>query len=123
LCKGIFTDGSAPVAQRGVVFFRGQTSLNKELHKELIQRLGLLSGRPIENGLYKHPLCMISHDEDPKYTPLDGERLQAMYGNAASKEKRQSMRVTWHSDITFEKNPPDFSSLRLTELPKMGGGE
>lgn len=29
----------------------------------------------------------------------------------------------WHSDIGFEPVPADYTSLRLIELPKTGGGE
>ena len=45
-----------------------------------------------------------------------------MYVDSAEGEKVQSIRVAWHSDISFEPNPMDFSSLRLTQLPVEGGG-
>ncbi|MCJ1241820.1 hypothetical protein MMC14_009826 [Varicellaria rhodocarpa] len=35
--------------------------------------------------------------------------------------KRQPDRLKWHSDMTFEQDPPDFSSLRMINLPKNGG--
>ncbi|KAJ5543572.1 hypothetical protein N7535_005996 [Penicillium sp. DV-2018c] len=35
--------------------------------------------------------------------------------------RNQSARKEWHSDITFEPIPSDYTLLRLTELPKTGG--
>ena len=37
-------------------------------------------------------------------------------------DKKQSAKEGWHSDITFEPVPSDYAILRLTELPKTGGG-
>lgn len=45
-----------------------------------------------------------------------------MYRDSTDGEKVQSIRIAWHSDISFEPNPMDYSSLRLTELPAVGGG-
>ena len=39
-----------------------------------------------------------------------------------SVNKKQSQKSQWHSDITFEPIPSDYALLRLTELPKTGGG-
>ncbi|KZF20971.1 TfdA family taurine catabolism dioxygenase TauD [Xylona heveae TC161] len=111
------------IAQRGVVFFRHQTNLNGELHKELLYRLGALSGRPEENGLYIHPLWNVLGEEDPELATLDPDRLKKMYGKDLKGNKKQTGIYEWHSDMSFELNPPDFSSLRLTELPPGGGGD
>lgn len=37
-------------------------------------------------------------------------------------DKKQSSNQ-WHSDIAFEPVPADYTSLRLTQLPKTGGGK
>ena len=76
----------------------------------------------MENGLYKHPLWQIVGDKDPHCSALDNRRLVAMYRDSPDGQKVQSIRIAWHSDISFEPNPPDFSSLRLTDLPIEGGG-
>ena len=76
----------------------------------------------MENGLYKHPLWKIVGDKDPHCAALDNRRLVAMYRDSPDGQKVQSIRIAWHSDISFEPNPMDFSSLRLTELPVEGGG-
>lgn len=38
-------------------------------------------------------------------------------------QRKQTARREWHSDITFEPIPSDYTLLRLTELPKTGGGK
>lgn len=38
-------------------------------------------------------------------------------------EKKQNGKAGWHSDITFEPIPSDYAVLRLTQLPKTGGGK
>lgn len=37
--------------------------------------------------------------------------------------RKQTARREWHSDITFEPIPSDYTLLRLTQLPKTGGGK
>ncbi|KAJ5822722.1 hypothetical protein N7447_005062 [Penicillium robsamsonii] len=44
------------ISQRGVVFFRKQDGLDDNLQKELVQRLGELSGKPETSGLHIHPV-------------------------------------------------------------------
>ncbi|MCJ1377775.1 hypothetical protein MMC17_000871 [Xylographa soralifera] len=113
-------DLAVTIAQRGVVFFRSQTSLTPELHKEVITRLGRLSEKPKENGLYKHQPYKLYKDADSEYSALDGGRLASMYGKSGKTDLRQSCREAWHSDLTFENNSPDFSNGRIfyTSLPK-----
>lgn len=48
------------VSQRGVVFFRKQDGLNDNRQKELMQRLGQLSGKPRTSGLHVHPIYPVS---------------------------------------------------------------
>ena len=37
------------------------------------------------------------------------------------KNPRKYRAAEWHSDVQFERAPPDYTSLRLTKLPKNGG--
>jgi len=160
------------IAERGVVFFRAQTELTSELQKELVRRLGQLSGRPKENGLYKHPLTRMLGEADPEISGLSNSVTRQMYSTGTPKHPsrrvakwiprssgvnwtvlsnklegftnaRPALRKltealnqtgiwpawhkrgntwpeeqNWHSDSTFEQNPPDFSSLKMTQLPK-----
>jgi alpha-ketoglutarate-dependent taurine dioxygenase len=118
----MIADFPQPVAERGVVFFRGQTNVTNERHKHLINRIGALGGRPNENGLYVHPLYKIRQEPDPELQLLNPEGVTQIYGKTAKGDKKQTGINEWHTDISFEANPPDYSSLRLTDLPPGGGG-
>jgi hypothetical protein len=52
------------VSQRGVVFFRHQTDFTDDLQKELVQRLGELTGKPGSSSLHIHPLVNFNMDRD-----------------------------------------------------------
>lgn len=41
--------------------------------------------------------------------------------HAKAKTNRRYDAARWHSDIQFEPNPADYTSLRLTQLPSSGG--
>ncbi|KAL4937805.1 hypothetical protein BDV06DRAFT_202156 [Aspergillus oleicola] len=107
------------IAERGVVFFRAQDNLSNELQKELILKLGYLTGRSPENGLHIHPVVNDQRefgDSDPQISTIDSREHKKLYKGSYGK-----LAAIWHSDISFEKAPSDFSALRLTLLPKTGG--
>ncbi|KAB8254395.1 hypothetical protein BDV32DRAFT_142920 [Aspergillus pseudonomiae] len=108
------------VAERGVVFFRAQDNLTNDLQKELILRMGELTGRPSNHGLHIHPVTNDARefgDPDPQISTINSEGRKTLYkGSDYTK-----MAAVWHSDISFEKAPADYSSLRLVQLPKTGG--
>ncbi|RDW94228.1 TauD/TfdA dioxygenase family protein [Aspergillus mulundensis] len=107
------------IAERGVVFFRAQHNLTNELQKHLILRLGELTGRPAGHSLHIHPVVNNSQefgDPDPQISTINSRShkklFRGSYGHLAA---------VWHSDISFETAPADFSALRLTQLPETGG--
>ncbi|PWY78375.1 putative alpha-ketoglutarate-dependent sulfonate dioxygenase [Aspergillus heteromorphus CBS 117.55] len=109
------------ISQRGVVFFRKQDDLDNELQKELVQRLGQLSGKPATSGLHVHPVINSRREEgarDDEISVISSVQREKLFSGF---EKKQSQRREWHSDITFEPIPSDYTILRLTELPKTGG--
>lgn len=111
------------VSQRGVVFFRKQDSLDDDLQKELVQRLGELSGKPKTSGLHIHPVANSGREHsvaDDEISIISSQQRKTLYSHR--NERKQSARAEWHSDITFEPIPSDYTILRLTELPKTGGG-
>ena len=55
---------SFTVSQRGVVFFRKQDNITNDLQKELVQRLGELSGKPSTSKLHIHPVMNSARAED-----------------------------------------------------------
>lgn len=63
--------------------------------------------------------------KDDEISVISSEQAKEIYKNRFldSRNKKQSARAGWHSDITFEPVPSDYALLRLTELPKTGGGE
>ena len=116
--KNQLTDGCYAVCQRGVVFFRAQTNVTGELQKELTQRMGLLSGKPKNHGLSKHPLHLIRKD-DPEMGKLDPAVQQQLHSLDTS-QARQTHAKEWHTDHSHEVCPPDFTCLRMTAVPPTG---
>jgi alpha-ketoglutarate-dependent taurine dioxygenase len=115
------------VSQRGVVFFRSQDNINNDLQKELVQRLGELSGKPSTSKLHIHPISNSQRehgDKDDEISVISSEQNKKLYKSFSlnSSSKKQSGKEGWHSDITFEPIPSDYALLRLTQLPKTGGG-
>lgn len=92
--------------------------MDPELQKDMTQRLGLLSGKPKRNGLHKHPMHLIRGD-DPEANKLDTKVLNATH-RADAPPIRQTHANEWHSDMSFEECPPDYSCLRMTEVAETG---
>ena len=90
------------VAERGVVFFRGQ-DLTTEKQVQLFEHYGVLDRHPAQKD-QRHVVIRGStedHRELNKYTPWpSGE---------------------FHADTSFELNPPSYSMLRMEEHPPVGG--
>ena len=115
------------VSQRGVVFFRKQDDITNDLQKQLVQRLGELSGKPSTSKLHIHPVSNSGRElggKDDEISVISSEQAKQIYKDKLlfQSEKKQSGKEGWHSDITFEPIPSDYALLRLTQLPKTGGG-
>ncbi|KAK6819851.1 Taurine catabolism dioxygenase TauD TfdA family protein [Aspergillus parasiticus SU-1] len=112
-------DLAVMIAERGVVFFRAQNNLTNDLQKELITKMGKLTVRPPDHGLHTHPIYMSDRefsDRDAEISTIDSAALKKVWkGNSGTRA------AVWHSDISFEPAPADFTSLRLTKLPETGG--
>ncbi|KAI1462651.1 TauD-domain-containing protein [Annulohypoxylon moriforme] len=121
----LLRDLAITVSQRGVVFFRKQDGINNDLQKELVQRLGELSGKPATSKLHIHPVINSGRedgDKDDEISTISSQQAKRLYHkNVVWSETKQSQRNQWHSDITFEPVPSDYALLRLTQLPKTGG--
>jgi alpha-ketoglutarate-dependent taurine dioxygenase len=126
----LLTELAYTISSRGMVCFRKQDNLTNELQKKLILRIGALSGRPQTSGLHIHPVLNSEgevgeqRDPDQEISTISSKLFTKVYGRSpdgALCQKKQSA-DQWHSDIAFEPVPADFSSLRLTEMPKTGGG-
>ncbi|KAL2140144.1 hypothetical protein VTI28DRAFT_4226 [Corynascus sepedonium] len=125
----LLRDLAITISQRGVVFFRKQDNLTDELQKELVDRLGKLSGKPATSGLHIHPVSNAAREhggKDNEISVISSEQAKKLYadrfqGALGGGKHRQTGKNQWHSDITFEPVPSDYALLRLTQLPKTGG--
>lgn len=63
-----------------------------------------------------------AEDKDDEISVISSIQARKLYSQYFV-GKKQSQRSQWHSDITFEPVPSDYALLRLTQLPKTGGGE
>ncbi|KAB8290794.1 hypothetical protein EYC80_008431 [Monilinia laxa] len=121
---GLLRDLAITISQRGVVFFRKQDDITNDLQKELVQRLGELSGKPSTSKLHIHPVTNSGREhggKDNEISVISSVQARKIFSRSFEIENRQSAKAGWHSDITFEPIPSDYALLRLTELPKTGG--
>lgn len=113
------------VSQRGVVFFRAQDNLTDGLQKDLVHRLGQISGKPSDSTLHIHPVLNNTSEfgvVDAEISPVSSVQRKALAQIAPPPYKRRYDYFSqWHSDIQYEPVPADYTSLRLTQLPKTGG--
>ncbi|EGS19682.1 uncharacterized protein CTHT_0041630 [Thermochaetoides thermophila DSM 1495] len=121
----LLRDLAITISQRGVVFFRKQDNLTDDLQKELVDRLGKLTGKPATSGLHIHPVSNSQREhgtKDDEISVISSEQAKKLFSDRWNGTKRhQSSKQQWHSDITFEPIPSDYALLRLTQLPKTGG--
>lgn len=102
--------------------------MTNDLQKELILRLGKLTGRPATSGLHIHPILNSERElggSDPEISTISSVQHDKFYKQTRPDELSPKKQKTaqWHSDIAFEPVPADYTSLRLVELPKTGGGK
>ncbi|KAF4314066.1 putative alpha-ketoglutarate-dependent taurine dioxygenase protein [Botryosphaeria dothidea] len=122
----LLRDLAITISRRGVVFFRAQDNLTNDLQKQLIHRLGQLTGKPSTSTLHIHPILNDDRElggNDPEISTISSEQRKKYYDpvkHFSLSDKKQDS-AQWHSDIQFEPVPADYTSLRLTELPRTGG--
>ncbi|EJT78171.1 alpha-ketoglutarate-dependent taurine dioxygenase [Gaeumannomyces tritici R3-111a-1] len=125
----LLRDLAITTSERGVVFFRAQDGLTNDIQKKLILRLGELTGRPATSGLHIHPVLNSEREveggDDLEISTISSVGREKYYKSVKAEvdglnTKKQDT-SQWHSDIAFEPVPADYTSLRLTQLPKTGG--
>ncbi|KAF2239878.1 TauD-domain-containing protein [Viridothelium virens] len=96
------------IATRGVVFFRDQHDLDVHAQRELGSYMGTL---------HKHATTAV-----PRQGGLDD--VHVVYNDEKSKDMRAMFTPTflWHSDVTYEIQPPSYTSLKILTGPPRGGG-
>ncbi|KAJ5160153.1 taurine dioxygenase family protein [Penicillium canariense] len=117
-------DLAITISQRGVVFFRAQNNLTDDLQKQLVHRLGQLAGKPADSTLHIHPVLNNTNEfgvADAQVSTISSLARKKMFRHENQPDKRRYDSAQWHSDVQFEPAPADYTSLRLTQLPKTGG--
>ncbi|KAF2816201.1 TauD-domain-containing protein [Mytilinidion resinicola] len=96
------------IATRGVVFFRDQKNLTIDAQRELGAYFG---------SLHKHATTCV-----PQRPGL--EDVHVVYTGENSTDMRAMFTPTflWHSDVTYEFQPPSYTSLKVVTGPPRGGG-
>lgn len=114
---------NSQVSERGVVFFRKQDNLTNALQKEFVHRLGQLAGKPSDSTLHVHPVLNNSNEfgVDAEISTISSVARKRLFKDSETRNRRRYDAAQWHSDIQFEGAPADYTSLRLTQLPKTGG--
>lgn len=86
--------------------------------------MGLASGKPKDSSLHIHPVLNTTSEfgvGDDQISHISSVARKAMFKHQDQSDKRKYDSARWHSDIQFEPNPADYTSLRLTQLPATGG--
>jgi len=93
-------------------------------------QVGSSPSRSLTSRLHIHPVSNSQRElggKDDEISVISSEQGKKIYKKSfgfitGTQDKKQSAKEGWHSDITFEPVPSDYVILRLTELPKTGGG-
>ncbi|PYH42307.1 TauD/TfdA dioxygenase family protein [Aspergillus saccharolyticus JOP 1030-1] len=96
------------VAVRGVVFFRGQDDLDIDAQRDLGRHFG---------KLHKHATTAV-----PRKEGLEDIHVVYAGDNATDQRAMFTPSFLWHSDVTYEVQPPSYTSLKVLTGPPRGGG-
>ncbi|KAJ6164721.1 hypothetical protein N7470_003393 [Penicillium chermesinum] len=96
------------VAYRGVVFFRDQHNLDIDAQRELGRHFG---------PLHKHATTSV-----PRRKGLEDVHVVYTGDGAGDNRALFSPSFLWHSDVTYELQPPSYTMLKVLTGPPRGGG-
>ncbi|KKZ64396.1 taurine dioxygenase [[Emmonsia] crescens] len=96
------------IATRGVVFFRGQDDFDIEAQRDLGRYFGTL---------HRHATTAV-----PKRAELEDIHVVYTGDNSVDQRALFSPSFLWHSDVTYEVQPPSYTSLKVLTGPPRGGG-
>ncbi|CAO1624232.1 unnamed protein product [Parajaminaea phylloscopi] len=125
----LFRELAIIISRRGVVAFRKQ-DITPEEQKEITARISKAAGSPAESGLHIHPVMNAQRDTSYLSSDKNGtvsnddtiSIIHSAYRREAYKERSNKPgREEWHSDVTFEPVPADYSSLLVHTGPETGG--
>ncbi|KAF2473976.1 alpha-ketoglutarate-dependent taurine dioxygenase [Lindgomyces ingoldianus] len=96
------------IATRGVVFFRDQKNFDINAQRELGRYFGTL---------HKHATT-----STPKQEGLEDVHVVFAGENSPDLRALFTPSFLWHSDVTYEIQPPSYTSLKVLTGPPQGGG-
>ncbi|KAF9893259.1 hypothetical protein FE257_011689 [Aspergillus nanangensis] len=96
------------IAIRGVVLFRDQENFDIEAQRELGQHFG---------KLHKHATTAV-----PQKKGLEDVHVVYTGDNSSDQRALFTPSFLWHSDVTYEVQPPSYTSLKVLTGPPRGGG-
>ena len=90
--------------------------------------MGSLTSRPASSTLHIHPLLNSTNEfgvpDDNEISTISSLARKKFFVDKTQQPRQSNTKydaAAWHSDIQFEHNPADYTSLRLTQLPATGG--
>ncbi|GJJ06570.1 hypothetical protein Clacol_000763 [Clathrus columnatus] len=103
--------------------------LKLEEQKRFVEILSDLSGRPPTSGLHVHPLFKSPDNEaiddagnfDRNVYVVSNRAQIKLYKEMPHRNTVTDAAVGWHTDITFEHIPADYSCLIMRVVPPSGG--
>jgi len=104
------------ISERGVVFFKDQ-DIDPPQMKQLAHRLGLAVGKPETSTIHRHPISENTAENGDDLSIISNKMGIAVAG---IKENERGSR-DWHSDISFEPVPADYTMLKMHTIPPTGG--
>lgn len=99
------------VAERGVVFFRDQ-DINLDMDKQIAL------GEYFSTRLHVHPTS--GHPVGYPQVHVVYQDDQTEVGNIL---RNSNTSIRWHSDVSYELQPPSYTFLAICDLPERGGGD
>ncbi|WWD02639.1 hypothetical protein V865_000679 [Kwoniella europaea PYCC6329] len=120
-CNDLVRDLAVLISRRGVCFFRAQ-DLDQDEMMQLQKKISTLAGQPRESGMCIHPVSENVGEMGAK-TQLISAEMQRKGGGIMRLHDDVSRWATraFHSDVSFEKVPSDYSMLKINVLPPVGG--
>lgn len=124
--ENFIRDIAIEISRKGAAVFRNQHKLTVQNQKDFTQQLGLLTGKPKDNGLHIHPSApaggILGEDGriEPEVLLISSNLFRKR--NAGRIERKVYASAGWHSDITFEPVPADYTALKIVQQPDESSG-
>ncbi|WWC69807.1 uncharacterized protein I206_103750 [Kwoniella pini CBS 10737] len=117
----LIRDLAVLISRRGVCFFRAQ-DLSQDEMMQLQKKISTLAGQPQQSNMCIHPVSENVGEMGAK-TQLISAEMQRKGGGIMRLHDDVSRWATraYHSDVSFEKVPSDYSMLKINVLPPTGG--